>query len=362
MNEPFTTTTSLLNVWGADLTGAICERCDWRYLLPPALLPLRCPHCFQAELIELTETADDLNHPPELILPFTLSQEQALQNVQQFARTVWFVPPDLTPQNLVERLRAIYLPVWLVDSDIQATWQAEAGFDYEAVSHRESYDQNQGNWVTQQITETRIRWEPRLGRLQRRYDNVIAPALEEHYTLEQRLGAYNLAAGQPYRPQTAINALIRLPNRAPADAWPDAVPTFQAQATEECRRACQADHIRDFRWQANYTQQNWTLLLLPLYVTYYLDDEQTPQPILIHGQSGQLSGPRRASMKRARRLMGVIETVAVILFLISLVAALLSTVVEPLRLVAGLAIAGAIIVGLAGLIPLVIVWQFNRNQ
>jgi len=351
--------------WGVKLETAICEQCDWRYLLPPGLLPLHCPHCFEAMLVSLEgQAGDDLrrSHAPELMLPFTVSLTTLSWNIEEFAGNIWFAPGDLNPDNLRTRLQRLYLPMWLVDRQVQATWQAEAGFNYQVISHRESYNQNRGSWESQQVTETRVRWEPRVGRLTREYHNLAAPALEEHADLLRRLGPYNIEAAEPYQPQEMTHAIVRLPNRAPADAWPETVPALQTAAAQECQQATAADHIRDFRWAPAYQAQNWTLLLLPVYVSYYLDDDKNPQPIIMHGQSGQISGPRRASMRQAQRKALLIAGAAAIIFTLSLLVALISFFFPPLFLAAGIGLIIAIVIGLLAILPLVIVWQFNRSQ
>ncbi|MBN1218296.1 MAG: DUF308 domain-containing protein [Anaerolineae bacterium] len=356
------------SAWPTNLVSAICEHCDWRYLLPSDSLPAhqlaRCPHCFQATLVTLDQPGENLPYPqpPELILPFTLSVDQLAANIQQFAGRIWFAPRDLTPQNLRERLQRVYLPMWLVDSEVQATWQAEVGFNYQVVSHQDRFDENRGGWVSQEITETRIRWEPRLGRLTRTYHNIAAPALEEHHQLQQKLGPANLEAAQAYQSESITNAFIRLPNRLQTDAWPDAIPPLQATAAEECRQASRADHLRQFRWKAEYSNLNWTLLLLPIYTTYYLDDNQNPQPILLHGQSGRLSGPRRASMKRAQQTALIIVSVATVVFVISLILGAVALVRPPVLAVAIIALVVALIIGLLAIAPIVIAWQFNRSN
>ncbi|NJN44298.1 MAG: hypothetical protein HC806_05960 [Anaerolineae bacterium] len=112
--------------------------------------------------------------------------------------------------------------------------------------------------------------------------------------------AQSLSGGNLPAPSGGRSPLFRLPTRPTEDAWPDALPNLQQAASDECRAAGKSDHFREFRWQAEYANQNWTQLLLPIYATYYLDDDQRPQPILLHGQTGQVSGVRRASMKRAQ--------------------------------------------------------------
>jgi hypothetical protein len=256
----------------------------------------------------------------------------------------------------------VYLPMWLVDSEVQATWQAEVGFNYEVVSHQERFEENRGGWSTRQVNETKIRWEPRLGRLKRSYQNINAPALEEHRHFETQLGKFELSQAQPYQPPAIQSAMLRLPDRASQDAWPDAKPAFQAAAAEECRLAAEADYLRHFSWQAEFNKQNWTLLLLPVYTTYYLDDASQPQPVLLHGQSGKISGLRRASSKRAQRTTITLVIIAALLFLISLAVATASIFLPPALAVGVIGIVAALLVGLGALIPVATVWWFNRSQ
>jgi len=354
---------NLADTWKTYLEAAVCEQCDWSYLLPSGALPVVCPHCFQASLTGIAEdTVTELySRPPELVLPFTLPTENVTANIQQFARRIWFAPRDLTPENLQTRLQRVYLPMWLVDSDVRATWQAEVGFDYNVVSHQDSFDQNRGGWVSREVTETRVRWEPRVGRLTRTYANTAAPALEEHFVLQKRLGQFNLNAAQAYEADGIANSFVRLPNRLRSDAWPDAIPPLQTNAAEECRRACNADHFRQFRWKANYDNLNWTLLLLPMFTTYYLDDNETPQPVLIHGQSGRISGPQRASMKWAQQTALMILGVAIVIFVLSLLVGGIGLLAEsPLLALGVMGLIVAIGIGLLAIAPIVIAWQFNR--
>ena len=352
------------SAWGLNLKPAICEACDWQYLLPDGSLPQQCPYCFKGMLVPLEAEESNLSadYTPELVLLFTASPDSLTPNIQRFAGGIWFAPGDLNPQNLKARLQPVYWPMWLVDRQVQAIWQTEAGFNYDVVSHREAFSQGGGGWRSQQVTETRVRWEPRVGRLNRTYHNIPAPAMEDHGRLTRHLGPYNLDAAQPYQPQAISQTAVSLPNRSPADAWPDVMPVLQSKAAKECQKAAGADHIRNFRWSANYQHQNWTLLLQPMYGTFYLDDEGPPQPVLIHGQTGQINGPRRASMNRARRMAMMILVIAAIIFTLSGLVAIASFFVPPLFVPAGLGVAVAIMVGLLAIAPVVIAWQFNRTN
>ena len=348
--------------WGADLTLFICERCDWIFLASASSSNNNCPHCHQGVLSPLKDASEEEATHPELVIPFNLSSSVLESAIQSFSKEIPFAPDDLSYRQLHSRLQAIYLPMWLVDANVQANWRSEVGFDYQVVSHHEQFEQNRGGWSTRQVNETKIRWEPRLGRLKRSYQNISAPALEEHLQFRSQLGAFDLSQAGPYLAQTTQNALVRLPNRSTQDAWSDAEPTFQAAAAEEVRQAAGADHLRQFSWQAQFQDQNWTLLLQPVFTTYYLDDANKPQPVLVHGQTGKTSGLRQASYKRAQRSSITLILTAGILFMVSLLAWTFSILLPPISTIGVLGMVAALLVGFGSVIPLATVWWFNKNQ
>jgi hypothetical protein len=368
MNDNSTPPSQTPPDWGFDTQYIVCNQCGWGYVLPQGVQPQRCPHCYQSELESLgashASNENKLAHtaPPELVIPHALSAEQLSSRVEAFGRGIPFVPADLTSAYLAQRLKRIFLPVWLVDTSVRATWQFEAGFNYQVVSHQERFSDTAGGWKTQEVQETRIRWEPRLGKLERTYPNIPVPALEEHRALRTSLGDFDQSASQPYQPEAVSQSFVRLPDRSQEDAWSDAIPVLQAAAARECQAAVGADHQRDFRWSPEYTQRNWTLLLVPVFTTYYLDDDKKPQPVYINGQTGQTSGMRRASMKRAQRTTLLILAVALVLFLISAALALVGVAVPVLLPVGGVGALIAILVALGAIIPLGLAWQFNRSS
>ncbi len=356
--------------WGVGYVLGVCEACDWRFLTPGEQLPQLCPHCFQGRLEKLEagaiEQLAEFVRPPELYLPYTVQSARLEQQVAQFAGGLQFPPEDLTSQNLQQRMQRVYLPAWLIDAQVQADWQAEAGYNYQVKSHQESYGDG-GGWKTREVMETRQRWEPRLGSLDRIYQNVTAPALEAHPQLIGRLGDFEIGRAQGYTAGSvfAVEAgkqpLVSIPDRGQQDAWPVALPRFQAAAVEECRQACGADFMREFQWTPEFSGQNWTLLLLPALTTYYLDDEKKPQPILLHGQTGKLSGVRRASMRRAQRVSLIILIVAALFFALSLCMGAFGVANPVLLPIAGVGALVALVIALGALYPVAVVWSINRK-
>ncbi|MCA9896610.1 MAG: hypothetical protein H6654_14690 [Ardenticatenaceae bacterium] len=351
---------SWIKYWGEDWVLEGCASCNGVFVLPPERVSQRCPVCGQAALAQMnaTDNRPVYTQPPEMVVPFRAQEEVLRRSVSQFAKSVWLAPADLQESRLLGRLQSVYLPMWLVDVQVQGDWRAEMGFDYEIVSHREQF-KNSG-WQTERVKEKRVRWEPRLGRLNRIYDNQVAPALEQQAEIESKIGRFLPKDQKPFQPDDLTGTIVHLPNRPPEDAWNEAVVVVQTAVSQDCRLASEADHTRGFKWSPSFANQNWTQLLLPLYTSYYLDDDNQAQMVLLHGQSGKLHGIRRASMKQARRVAGIILAVAAVFLLVTL--ALLGlgfTVAEEALAWAGLVGVLAVGVGGTAVLPLLYAWYVN---
>lgn len=333
-----------------------CASCGWRYLPGKPGEFSECPNCRREDLhaIEGGEA-----YEPELCLPFSVDPDEFAVRITEFAGRIPYPPEDLSPGRLIRRARRVYVPQFLVDASVEGRWKAEMGFDYQVVSHQEHLAGR--SWQSEAREETRTRWEPRVGMLAREYHNVSAPALEDDRTLMRRLGAYSMADAEP-AVELEPEAFVRLPDRATSDAWLDAVPGFLAKGMEECRLASGADHVRSFAWDAVYTGQNWTQLLLPVITTYYVDDESQHYRLLMNGQTGALSGTRRASMKRAQAASLRILIAALVVFFLGLAGLLAGAVFPPVLVLGTLALGAAFVIGLGAVVPIFRVWRFNRQM
>lgn len=309
-----------------------CEQCDAVFLHPKEQAELVCPLCGNEQFSEIAADSELLSlHAPELMVPFAKDDFTYRAPLIQFRKSLLLPPTDCTVDNLLARAQRFYWPMWLVDADVTARWQAEVGYEYDAVTYGERY--TDGQWRSTEKRERRTRWEPRVGELTRTYENQPAPALDEHGEIVRLLGRYRLGEKRPYSPETVAHNLIRLPTRSPEDAWSDAELVVQQAAAAECHQAAGGQHNRTFKWSPQFGNKHWTHLLLPMIATYYLDDEGEKQMVYLHGQTGKTVGRRVASMKLARRLSLAFGAVTLLLLAITLVLWLLpflnETAVNP---------------------------------
>lgn len=342
--------------WGSPLDVFYCPLCHSAHVAPPDVALVTCPACLRAAVSREPERMR--REPPEKVIPFAIDKQQANESLAGWARGVWFRPTEMRADLLLSRVRPYYLPMWLVDADIEAVWQAEMGYDYEVASYRERYEA--GGWQSEQITETRIRWEPRVGRLRRHYDNVAVPAMETHDEWMTRLGGYDYRAQRPYGPHAIERGVVRVADHDPQAAWPDAEHVLGRTASIECKSASEADHVRNWAMQARYEDLHWTQMLVPAYVTYYRDGEQS-YPVWVNGQNGTVYGLKHLSQSKATATSLVIGALAALAFLIGVVLALVGAVLVAPLVIGVLLIILGVLLGLAAPVPAIWVWIRNRR-
>jgi hypothetical protein len=345
-------------LWRLDFLPAGCPSCGQAFLIEKSRLGTLCPNCAIGKLV--SQPARIRPEPPELLIPFQINRNNLDATINNFVQGVWLHSDDFNPSTLLGRLQPVFWPMWLVDSDVKGIWQGEGGFDYQVESSHDNF--TAGQWQSRQVTETRIRWEPRTGQLSRHYDNVAVPALTSHGKNMAVSGNYQLTKSIPYNPAQIGAAEIQIPDLHPEEALVQAKNNFNHAAMDECQRAVQGQHFRNFSVKAVYDSLNWTQLLLPMYITYYFDDSGVPQIVYINGQSGSINGPRLASQSKGWRLAGILAGIAAVLFILALLSYALAAVLPPVAVLATLLVVAAFGLGLFALIPAIWPWQWNKKQ
>lgn len=354
----------LAKEWGVALFGASCPHCGASFLVPADAGAPVCPNCLAARLEPQPLQEHDL--PPELVLPFTISDALLSANLERWQRAIPFRPATLNPRDLSRHLVRLYLPLYLADARVWGTWRAQMGFDYLVASSEERYDGK--GWVTQRLNETRVRWEARAGDITRKYENLPAPALEKHAQWMGALGAgaegeppFDTSRAAPYDASVIARAIVRSPDIAPNAAWDEARRRLERRAAGDCQLAAGAQHEAQFQLRGAYGEPTWTLLLLPVYVTYYEGDDARLLPVRINGQTGFVSGVKRASRKRAVSWAVGIVVLALALFVLTVGVSVAALQMRELTTWAILLLLGTLGLLLVAPLPLIVAWQYNRH-
>ncbi|MEQ8172070.1 MAG: hypothetical protein ABRQ38_24470 [Candidatus Eremiobacterota bacterium] len=346
------------NSWCDHLVSAGCIKCGHAHLIAKEFLEQKCPCCYEGNLEH--QPARLRKEPPEYIIPFSKTKEDIKPVIEHFTKGIWLKPDDFNHSKMMERLIPIYRPVWLVDSDVKGMWKGETGFDYQVKSSQESFDG--GQWNTKEVIRTNIRWEPRAGEICRHYDNINLPASDDHKRLTDMAGDYDITCATSYSEYEKLDITIRIPDLTPESIWPDVKNSINNKASEECRVASSAQHIRAFAFKGNYESLNWTQLLLPLYSTCYKDDKGKYHPVYINGQTGAIGGIRLASQKKGWGWTGGLLITGIITFILGLLVFLGGSVFPPLAILGAFLILMSFIPSILSIFPVISTWRWNKKQ
>jgi hypothetical protein len=349
---------SLADIWGIPRQPAGCSHCKQVHLVEASWLGGICPNCARGKLEP--QPAMLRQEPPEHMIPFSQSADELYTILKNFTNGVWIRPDDFNPTSLMKRLMPVFWPEWLVDSDVVGYWSAEMGYDYQVKSSEEIY--SSGQWQTREKIETRVRWEARAGQIARRYDNIRVPGLEEHHRLLQIIGSFHTNRAIPYQSEKIGQASMRVPDLPPESAWSLAQSNLERAAGKDCAQASGAQHVRNFNLRAGYESINWTQLLLPVYVTYYTDDQDQAHLVYINGQTGSAGGIRLASQRKGWLWAGVFLVLAIVLLGLGLISFATAPLFAPLGFLGGVLALLGLGMGVFSILPAVWPWRWNRGQ
>lgn len=349
---------SLEEIWKLNLEYLVCPACSRAFLVPEGNPINTCPQCLDGQL--QTFSAPLRPEASELLIPFRIQQGDLPAKFSGFCKDLWLAPTDFSAKKLSDRSIPLFFPLWLVDATCEGTWEAEAGFNYQVQSSREVY--RDGVWQSQSVQETRVRWEKRLGQINRRYQNVAVRAVEDHAVWFSSLGQFDFSKSIPYDPAKISHAVLRSPDILPEKSWPDAEIHLKKLIEKDCQQASDAQQIRGFSAMVDYFDQNWTQILLPVYTSYYTADDQQKIQVLVNADTGQIYGPKIASQKKGWKTAGIIGGVGLGFIFLSILLFLITPLFPPIGVLATILMVIGIGLAVFAIVPAVYPWLWNRKQ
>lgn len=262
-----------------------CPGCGRRHAWPGAV-PERCPACGGGPLHEDPEAPI-----PEAELAGVAEVDarrlQAL--LETWAAETPCRPAALDAAALARDATRAWWPVWLADVDVRGAWTAQAGLVEDVESTIEELQG--GRWVTRRVRRPELRHVPRLGTVDRRYDNLVVPALPAPPSLlsTPRIGVYE-ADGAPW-------LLPEIDGEARAAPLEQAIV---AAVREDLVRAMECRDVRDLDLKREPTPAFWTFLLVPVWVTRWTDEDGKVQAVVVNAVTGSIAGRRQGSRRQAR--------------------------------------------------------------
>lgn len=114
------TTEAKENRWHSDelkdMYVYVCKSCGGEIIGDATLGSTRCPYCGNTVVMK-EQFSGDLR--PDLMIPFSKTKEEAVQNLENHVRRSIFAPKAYKSRDSLEEIKGVYVPFWLYDTDAE---------------------------------------------------------------------------------------------------------------------------------------------------------------------------------------------------------------------------------------------------
>jgi hypothetical protein len=280
--------------WGTERQEIHCQACQALYTQGGGELSTTCPFCGSNRVAGQAALHEHIR--PGYLIPFVVDAERCRAEARAWLSRGWMHPPALRRTGAVDRFTGLYLPFWVFDARIEAQWKAEVGYEREERRYRD------GEWET----ETVIDWRWESGHVRYPVDHLLVYGTETvSTTLLERLYPYDLQALTAYDPAYLAGWQAQAYDMQLQEAW----DVGKSRSREQARQACRADipsaHVRNFGMTAEFEDERWRYVLLPVYLASYGYRGKTYQ-LMVNGQTGALAGYKPVDWLRVWLVLGAI--------------------------------------------------------
>jgi DNA-directed RNA polymerase subunit RPC12/RpoP len=245
-----------------------CQGCGATTILPAGQISTVCPFCNSPQVVRV-ETEPNVIEPTGII-PFQLTEEQALARFRAWLGGGWFRPSDLVKQAKTGHPRAVYVPYWAFNFLGNVHWTAQVL-------------EGQGRYQ---------RWVSRSEDLAAIEDGILVPATHSLPAGPLRvLDEFDLSALQPYAPEMIASW--------PAEIYQVSMADASIVARQKISQRLQRQIDAEMLAGASYRSLNVSTLrlgvdrfqhiLLPVWVFSYRYKEKVYH-VLVNGQTGETEG------------------------------------------------------------------------
>lgn len=236
-----------------------CQGCGASFVLPPQTLSAACPYCASPYVVEQTETRALI--PPEGVIPFAVTQDQA-----QRAVLGWYRSQGFRVLSVNALPTGVYLPVWTFDVGGEITWHC--------------------------LVEENEQWVPREGsELVYEKDLPVAASHTLSTTLTESIDEFSLDHLAPFDPQY----LADWPAETYQISVSDASLVARTRILAKMQPQVQADITESFKElqlsALRLVIESYKLILVPLWIARYRYDKVW-YTVTVNGQNGNVRGEK----------------------------------------------------------------------
>ncbi len=268
--------------WGTERRELHCDACGADLSLGSTDITTVCPFCGSNHVVNRQPAAEGLR--PGFLIPFKVDAAGCAQVAREWLGRGWMFPKGLAGAGSSASSQGIYLPFWTFSADIQAAWKAEVGYE----RTERYYDAGSKEWRSRTVIDWR--WEN--GDVDVPVSNLLEPGTKNiNQRLMGKIDEFDLGGLAAYNTDFLAGWQAKNYDIALEPAWDSAKTRMRDMAKDACYRDIPTSHVRSFSMSADFEDESWRLILLPIYLTTYRYQDK-PYQVMVNGQTGKIAGQK----------------------------------------------------------------------
>jgi ribosomal protein S27E len=265
--------------WKTERIEVKCQSCQAVSVFDPEKVSQACAFCGSTALVPYSETKDPIS--PESLLPFLISETQVREMIRAWYGAHWFAPNALAEKAITDTLKGLYLPYWTFDAQVHAEWSAESGEHY-----YETEKDSDGN--ERQVQHTRWYWTS--GAVDHFFDDELVPASKgANADLLEKVEPFPTDQLKTYDPAYLSGWTVERYQIDLVSAAQRSRELMEAKVEQLCARDVPGDTYRNLRVRAEFTQQTFKHILVPVWFLSYVYSGENYQ-VIVNGVTGGIAG------------------------------------------------------------------------
>lgn len=282
--------------WGVETTTILCKACGTESIYDTIQTPTTCPFCGSNQIVNSNES-DTI--APGGIVPFRISNYQALELFHKWMKRKWFCPKPV--KDKIKEFKGIYLPYWTFDTETFSSYQGKYGIDYRD-------EDNDGH------TTTRTVWHKTFGDYREFINDELVPATKKHdKELLKKLEPFDTEKNKSYKPEYISGYVAERYSLGLDSAWHIATDSIKEKLKEhisdEILSEHHADRVSNVNFGTEYTNVTYKYLLLPVWSSNLIYKGKVYK-FMINGQTGKVAGKTPLSIPKI--IIAAVAAIAIV--------------------------------------------------
>ncbi len=270
----------------------ICRGCGASMSYDASAGALRCPFCGSTEL---EKQPDAKEIAPQGIVPFVVTQEQAITAMRQWLGNGFWRPGDLSQQAAVVKMTPVYVPYWVFQAQTHTFWTAD---------------------TNRTPPGARASWYPVTGNHDGNYSALLVGASGALSPAEtDALCPFDLSTAAPPEKIDLTNSIYERFTVPRKYARPLASQGFEQLEANSCRQYVPGS-MRNLKVNVRITDLTSQPMLVPVWIMAYRYQDRVFR-FLANGQTGRVTG--QAPMSWRKIAVAVIIGLLILLILLAIV-------------------------------------------